>query len=104
MFKSDISDGDSEDSDDHSSHLVCSQGSQWGRVWSPVETRLTAEVLDCRLPDIAMFMMIMSMSMIMIMIMMTMMMTMVTMNIIKMKLPCRRSPCLQPAPAQVSRI
>ena len=64
MFKSDISDGDSEDSDDHSSHLVCSQGSQWGRVWSPVETRLTAEVLDCRSPDIVMIMV-----MIMIMIM-----------------------------------
>ena len=64
MFRSDISDGDSEDSDDHSSHLVCSQGSQWGRVWSPVETRLTAEVLDCRSPDIVMIMV-----MIMIMIM-----------------------------------
>ena len=104
MFKSDIYNDDSDDSNDRASHLVCSRGSQWGRVWSPVETRLTVEVLDCRLPDIAMFMMIMSMSMIMIMIMMTLMMTMVTMNIVKMKLPSRRSPCLRPAPAQVNRI
>ena len=64
MFKSDIYNDDSDDSDDRASHLVCSRGSQWGRVWSPVETRLTAEVLDCRSPDIVMIMV-----MIMIMIM-----------------------------------
>ena len=68
MFKSDIYNDDSDDSDDRASHLVCSRGSQWGRVWSPVETRLTAEVLDCRLPDIVMIM-VMIMIMIMIMIM-----------------------------------
>ena len=68
MFKSDIYNDDSDDSDDRASHLVCSRGSQWGRVWSPVETRLTAEVLDCRSPGIVVVIMIMIMMMIMIMI------------------------------------
>ena len=31
---------------------MCNQGSQLGRVWSPVETRLTGAVLDSRLPAI----------------------------------------------------
>ena len=54
---------------------MCIQGSQLVRVWSPVETRLTGGVLDCRLPGIIIMIKIIVMVMMMVIVMTMMIMT-----------------------------
>ena len=70
---------------------MCNQGSRLGRVSSPVETRLTGAVLDCRLPAIIiMITMKMTMMAIAMMVMMTIAM--------KITLPTLPLPPTSPCP------
>ena len=72
---------------------MCNQDSRLGRVSSPVETRLTGAVLDCRLPAIIiMITMIMTMMAIAMMVMMTMMTIAMKITLPTLPLP-PTSPC-----------